>query len=320
MSSQIVKVGLAQYSPVHNDLAGTLNKLESIMQDAAAGKVELLVFGETWLSGYPAWLDHCPNVAIWDDPNVKSAYRKFVENSVELAGPALQKVSSLAARYNQAVVLGINERVIEGPGNGTIYNSVIIFDQEGKIRVHHRKLMPTFTEKMLYGLGDGQGLESAQLGFGSVGALICWEHWMPLTRQAMHDAGEQIHIALWPQVHEMLQLSSRHYAFEGRCYVLAVGQIMTAGQVPRELTLPEHLQDDPQAQLLNGGSCIIGPDGHFIVQPRFGEEELIVAEIDMGKTIEESMTLDTSGHYQRPDIFKFEVNPVLGKSETNNYF
>ena len=310
MNTSNVKVGLAQFSPVHNDLQGCLVKMESIIEHAAEQQVDLLVFGETWLSGYPAWIDHCPNVAIWDDPSMKSAYRQFVENSVELEGEAVQKVASLAKQYKLSLVIGINERVAEGPGNGTVYNSVVIFDSEGKMQVHHRKLMPTYTEKMLYGLGDGQGLESAQLEFGTVGALICWEHWMPLTRQAMHNAGEQIHIALWPQVHDMLQLASRHYAFEGRCYVLAVGQIMTAAQVPNELELPDHLRDKPDVQILNGGSCIIGPNGQYVVEPIFGKEELIVAEIDLGKTIEESMTLDTSGHYQRQDIFKFEVNPL----------
>ena len=310
MDQQKIKVGLAQYSPVHNDLIASIAKMEVILGDASQKEIDLLVFGETWLSGYPAWIDHCPNVAVWDDPNMKAAYRQLVENGVELGGPELEKIRGLVAEYQLPIVLGINERINGGPGNGTLFNTVLIFDKTGTIKVHHRKLMPTFTEKMLYGLGDGNGLEAADLTFGRVGALICWEHWMPLTRQAMHNSGEQIHIALWPQVHDMLQLASRHYAFEGRCYVLAVGQIMTTDQIPTQLTLPELLQGEKDKQILNGGSCVIGPDGQFIVEPQFGIEKLIVAELDLGRTIEERMTLDTSGHYQRPDVFSFSVHPV----------
>lgn len=310
MDKQNIRVGLAQFSPVHNDLTACMAKMEMIMSQANKEELDLLVFGETWLSGYPAWIDHCPNIALWDDPEMKKAYRQLVENSVNLNGPEIQQIAAWVADYQLPIVLGINERVSGGPGNGTIYNTVLVFDKNGKIKVHHRKLMPTYTEKMLYGLGGGHGLEAADLSFGRVGALICWEHWMPLSRQAMHNSGEQIHIALWPQVHEMLQLASRHYAFEGRCYVLAVGQIMTTAQMPAGLELPQQLRDHPDTQILNGGSCVIGPDGQYIIEPQFGMEELIITEIDLGKTIEESMTLDTSGHYQRPDVFTFSVNPV----------
>lgn len=276
-------------------------KLEDIVLQASKQHVELLVFGETWLSGYPAWIDHCPNIALWDNTNMKTAYRQLVSNGVTVDGSEVKKICSLARKFEISIVIGINERVDKGTDNGTLFNSVIIIDDQGVLRVHHRKLIPTFTEKMLYGRGDGQGLHTADLKWGSVGALICWEHWMPLTRQALHDSGEHIHIALWPQVHDMLQLCSRHYAFEGRCFLLAVGQIMTAGQIPGTIELPEKL-------LLNGGSCVIGPDGQFIVEPVFGKEELIVIDLDIDKTIEERMTLDTSGHYQRPDIFSLTIN------------
>jgi nitrilase len=277
MNERKIRVGLAQYAPIHNDLVACLDKMETIMSQAHKEDLDLLAFGETWLSGYPAWIDHCPNIALWDDSGMKKAYRQLVENSIELGGDEIRQIASRVAEYKLPIVLGINERVGGGPGNGTLYNTVLVFDKNGKIKVHHRKLMPTYTEKMLYGLGEGQGLEATDLSFGRIGALICWEHWMPLTRQAMHNSGEQIHIALWPQVHEMLQLASRHYAFEGRCYVLAVGQIMTAAQIPSELELPDHLKDRRETQILNGGSCIIGPDGQYIIEPQFGNEELIVA-------------------------------------------
>jgi nitrilase len=307
VKDQSIKVGIAQFSPVQNNLSACLSKMAEIVGEAVKEGVQLLVFGETWLSGYPAWIDHCPDVALWDDPSMKKAYRLFFEGSVDIEGDSLQLVCDMAKANQLSIVLGINEKVKQGPGNGTVFNSVIIIDEHGEIKVHHRKLMPTYSEKMLYGLGDGSGLEAADLSVGRVGALICWEHWMPLTRQAMHNSGEQIHIALWPQVHDMLQLSSRHYAFEGRCFVLAVGQIMTAAQIPSELKLPEKLAQAPETQILNGGSSIIGPNGQYLVEPVYGKEQLIVATLDLGKVIEEQMTLDTSGHYQRPDVFTFEV-------------
>jgi len=282
-------------------------KAVEIINEASRQDIDLLVFGESWLSGYPAWIDHCPNVALWDDQATKKAYKILAENSVSVDGEEISRLCYQASKHHMALVVGLNEVIVSGPGNGTIFNAVILINQEGKIAVHHRKLMPTFTEKILYGLGDGAGLKAADLGFGRVGALICWEHWMPLARQAMHDSGELIHIALWPQVHEMLQLCSRHYAFEGRCYVLAVGQLMMASQIPASLDVPTKFEDNPNALLLNGGTCIIGPDGRYITDPVYDEEKLIIHTLDLGQTLEERMTLDVSGHYQRPDVFSFNV-------------
>ena len=123
----------------------------------------------------------------------------------------------------------------------------------------------------------------------------------------MHNSGEHIHIALWPQVHEMLQLASRHYAFEGRCYVLAVGQLMKASQIHSSIKQPEHLMKDPETLLLNGGSCVIGPNGQYLVEPVHNKEELIITVLNLDKIVEEQMTLDVSGHYQRPDVFDFKI-------------
>ena len=131
---------------------------------------------------------------------------------------------------------------------------------------------------------------------------------MPLARQAMHNSGEHIHIALWPTVHETHQMASRHYAFESRSFVLAAGQLMKAKDIPKGLDVPDDLKQNPEEFILRGGSCIIGPDGKFIIDPFFDSEELITAEIELGKTIQERMTLDTSGHYQRSDVFSFKVN------------
>ncbi len=306
MKSPILKVGLAQFAPVHFNKEASLQKLKDIIEDAASQNVQLLAVGETWLSGYPAWLDYGTNISQWDAPEMKQAFVEMFESSITIPGTETNEIGKLAAEHKMGIVLGINERVEEGPGNGTLYNAVLIFNEHGKLAVHHRKLMPTFTEKLLYGLGDGKGLEATPIHGVRVGALICWEHWMPLARQAMHNSGEDIHIALWPNVHEMLQLSSKHYAFEGRNYVLAVGQIMKAIDIPEGVKLTSD-KKDKNSLLLNGGSCVIGPDGKFIIDPVFNDEKLIIKVLDISKVYGERMALDTSGHYSRPDVFKFKV-------------
>lgn len=306
--SRVIKVAIGQFSAVHLDLEKSLQKLDEIMKDASARGVKLLVVGETWLSGYPSWLDYCTNVSQWDAPAMKEVYLQFYHSSVSIKGKEFEIICSWARELSITLCLGINEKVESGPGNGTVYNSFVIIDHSGKLLNHHRKLMPTFTEKMLYGMGDGHGLHAVETEIGRVGGSICWEHWMPLARQALHDSGEHFHVALWPKVHEMHQLASRHYAFEGRCFVLAAGQILKASDFPKSLELPDNLKTNPVQLTLNGGSCIIGPNGKYLVEPVFDREELIVCDCHLDDAIKERMTLDTSGHYQRNDIFNFEVD------------
>lgn len=307
MKANHVTVGIVQSGPVYLDLTKSLEKAERLAKEAADKGVELLVFGETWFSGYPAWLDHVPKAALWDHEPTKKVFAKTWQNSISVPGAELDRLSKLARNYKLNLCIGINEKVEKGKGSGTIYNSLIVINHEGTLINHHRKLMPTFTEKMVYGLGDGQGLKTVDTSSGRIGGLICWEHWMPLTRQALHNSGEQIHIALWPQVHEMLQIASRHYAFEGRCFVISVGQIMKVSELPDAFDLPPDLTDRPDRLLLNGGSSIIGPNGQYVLDPQYGNDELLVQTIDLDQTIKERMTLDVSGHYARPDVFDFSL-------------
>ena len=276
------------------------------MEDAAKEQCDLLVFGETWLTGYPVWLDHVPSMAYWDHEPTKEVFAKMHENGVTVPGPALSILQDKARNLSLNICMGLNEKVEGNKGHGTIYNSFVIISDSGELVHHHRKLMPTYTEKMIYGLGDARGLQSVNLGGWNVGGLICWEHWMPLSRQALHDSGEQIHIALWPRVHEMHQIACRHYAFEGRCYVLAVGQILRADQLPKEFVFDE-LELDKNQLLLNGGGCIIGPNGKFLKHPVFDNECLIIEDLDLSAIRKEQMTLDVSGHYSRSDIYEFNV-------------
>ena len=303
-----IKIGIGQFSSVHLNLQKSLERLEWIIHEASGKNIQLLVLGETWLSGYPVWLDHCPDVARWDHEPTKEAFLRMHQSSITVPGKELEWICTLTEKHKLNLVIGINERIAAGAGQGTLYNSVLTISEEGFLLNHHRKLMPTYTEKMLYGLGkNSAGLKSADTTVGKISASICWEHWMPLTRQALHDSGEQIHVALWPNVHEMHQVASRHYAFEGRCFVIAAGQMLKAKDFPPELELPENLKSNPDKWVLRGGSCVIGPRGNYIVEPVFDKEELILCEIDLAEVIKERMTLDTSGHYQRKDIFHFQI-------------
>jgi len=304
----MVKIGIIQHAPVLLDLEKSLDKALSLIQEASKMGAEIILFGESWLTGYPAWLDHSPEVALWDNDPMKKVFTRMVQNSIYVPGEETKRIGQTARNLNVFIGMGVNERVKEGFGNGTLFNSLILFSPNGKIVIHHRKLMPTFAEKLLYGQGDGKGLKAYSSPIGSIGGLICWEHWMPHARQALHNSGEQIHIAVWPSVHEIHQIASRHYAFEGRCFVVAIGQIMRASDIPEELTVPAELRSSPKKLILNGGSCIIAPNGNFILEPLFDKEDIILAEINLQDVIGEKMTLDTAGHYYRPDIFTFGIN------------
>ncbi len=306
MADKII-VGIVQASPVFSNLAASVEKAVSKIEEAAKLGAKLVAFGETWLAGYPAWLDFCPNAALWNYEPTKEVFARLRRNSVVVPGAETKTLGEIAAKHKIVLVIGINERVEQGAGNGTLYNSLLTFDADGKLVNHHRKLVPTYTERLVWGQGDAAGLEAVKTDFGRVGGLICWEHWMPLARQALHVSGEDIHIAVFPTVHETHQIASRHYALEGRCFVLAAGLMMKAADLPEELTNETDLLKLPE-NILRGGSCIVAPDGSFVVEPIFDEETIVTAELDLSRIDKEKMTLDVSGHYSRPDVFDFAVN------------
>jgi nitrilase len=307
--SASIQIAIVQSGPACLDRAASMDKAMHLLQEAADGGAQLVVFGETWLSGYPIWLDICPDVARWDHEPVKQVYARTRASAIRIPGPETERLCAFARENNLAICMGANEYVEEGPGNGTLYNALFTINPLGEIAVHHRKLMPTHGERLLHGTGDGHGLRSADLGFARVGGLICWEHWMPLTRQAMHNSGEQIHLALWPHVKAQNILASQHYALEGRCFVIAVGQVMHARELPQELEWPDHLRQAPDTMIMQGGSCAFAPDGTQILAPQTGVEGLVWLTIDdIDMCARESMTLDVSGHYQRRDVFSFDVN------------
>lgn len=302
-----VRVAVVQ-AEVEPTLEDGLVRTRELALEAASQGARLVVFPETWIPGYPAWLDVCRDTALWNHPPVKQAFRRMAENSVVVAGESGRALGDIARDAKVTLVIGVSERVEQGPGRGTLYNSLLTYGPDGALLNHHRKLVPTYTERMVWGTGDADGLAPVETEVGRVGGLVCWEHWMPLARQALHQAGEDIHVAAWPTAIESHQIASRQYAFEGRCYVLAAGALMRTSALPPELEPHPERVASPDAWLLRGGSAIIGPDGTYIREPVYEQAVTLYAELDLARVREESMTLDVAGHYHRPDLFDFTVH------------
>ena len=301
-----IRVAIAQLE-IAGDLEHALERASGAIREARAAGASLVVFPETWIPGYPAWLDVCRDAALWDHAPVKAVFARMARDSMTVPGPSIDHLSAVCRDAEVTLVLGVSERVDQGAGRGTLYNTLLTIGPDGRLLNHHRKLIPTYTERMVWGMGDAEGLRAVDTPSGRLGGLICWEHWMPLARQALHESGEDIHIAVWPTAHEMHQVASRQYAFEGRCFVLAAAALMRASALPPELEPhPERVRSADQ-WVLRGGSEIIGPDGRYVVEPVYDRPELLIADLDLGLVRQESMTLDVGGHYHRPELFDFRL-------------
>lgn len=301
-TGKIVRIYIVQRAPSILDIeAGVQAAIVEIAAAAEAG-AQLIVFPETWLTGYPAWVF---GMAGWNDPEARKWYGKLVEASATSTGPHITRIREAARENNIEVVLGFNERARET--GGTIYNSVAFIGCDGTLRGVHRKLTPTHAERIVWANGDAQGLRAFDTpAAGRVGAAICWEHFHPLIRHALHLEDEQIHIALWPDMPEAHQIASRQYAFEGRCFVIAAATYLDAEAIPGAL-MDAYVKGVGSNDLLTGGSSVIGPNGEYLAGPMHGPEPVVV-DIELGQTIEYKHDLDVAGHYSRPDIFKLCVN------------
>ncbi len=316
MMEKNVKVALVQESPVFLNLKETLVKFEKIAKTCAGNGAKIIVFPETWLPGYPIWLDDAPNAGLWDYPPAKRLYQYLTENSLQIPSVEFEKLQEVAKETETYIVIGVHER-----NGGTLYNTTIYFAPDGSYKIH-RKLTPTYTEKLVWGVGDGSTLNVIDTPYGVLGGLICWEHWMPLARAAMHAKHEIIHTAQYPTVHERHQIASRQYAFEGQCFVLASGCVLSKKDAlegfeslqtgdTEVFDLLESMRND---KLQRGGSAIISPDISYIVEPVFDKPETIYGELDLDLATQGRLLLDTDGHYSRPDVFELKVNDKHNKN------
>lgn len=309
VSEHSMRVAVVQ-GEIAPDLATGLARTADLTREAARGGAVVVAFPESWLPGYPAWLDVCRDVALWDSEAVKGVFARMAENSVVVDGDSGAAIAAAARDNGVTIVVGVTERIECGRGSGTLFNTLLTYGPDGALLNHHRKLIPTYTERLVWGNGDAEGLKAVPLPntSGRIGALICWEHWMPLARQAMHESGEDVHVAMWPTANEMHQLASRHYAFEGRCFVLVAGSLMRASALPAELEPHPERVASPAQWVLRGGSAIIGPTGQYIVEPLYDEARILFADLRLSLRRAEAMTLDVTGHYSRPDLFSFSVD------------
>ena len=308
------KAAIVQHAPVFLNIEESLEKACALIEQAAGQGANVIAFPETWLPGYPVWLDFSPKAALWDYPPAKALYRLLVENSITIPGKHLERLLAIAGQTGTYVVMGAHEHL-----GGTLYNTMIYVHRDGKEFRLHRKLLPTYTERMIWGRGDGSTLSVLNTEYGNLGGLICWEHWMPLARAAMHAKYETIHVAQWPMVKDLHHLASKHYAFEGQCFVLAAGSVLSRGEIIKgfhslgqpdnaALELLEAMPGGQKDLILRGGSAIIAPNTDYLEGPVLDESCILYAEIQPERIIEGRLFLDTQGHYSRPDVFHLEVN------------
>jgi predicted amidohydrolase len=295
-------VAVAQASPVVLDLKASVAKACEWIAEAGRRGARVLAFPETWLPVYPLWCD-TGTLGKWEHEGAKRLHARLARNSLVIPSPETQELCHAARDAGCAVVMGANER----SRSGSLYNALLFISEKGDILGRHRKLVPTFGERLVWGYGDAAGLATQEMGGARVGGLICWEHWMPLARHALHAEGEQVHIAAWPHCSDLYQLASRHYAFEGRAFVLVAAAYLTKSDLPEGFELAGDFASTPDV-LLSGGSAIIGPDASYVIEPVRGREELLTAELDLERIAEEKLALDVGGHYSRPDLFDLRIN------------
>ena len=304
----MVRVAGVQAAPVFLDRDATVEKAVGLIAEAAANGADLVAFPETWIPGYPAWIF---GAAGWDDAAQKRAFGRLNANAVEVPSTAVDALCDAAREGGIVVAMGVTERDAVS-SRGSLYNSIVFVSAGGELLGTHRKLMPTHAERIVWGQGDGSTLHVFDTPVGRVGGLACWEHWMPLTRFAMHAKGEQIHVAAWPEVGdpELHRFATRHYAFEGRCFALCVmGARLRPEDLPSDFELRGAMgATDDFVAVSGGGTCIFAPDGSIVADSVAGEETIVYGDLDLGRIPEEQAALDVVGHYNRPDVFSFSVD------------
>ncbi len=299
------RVAVVQHPPVALNRPKTLARGVELLDEAAAGGAKLVSFPETWVPGYPEWVWRLKPGADYELSG--DIHKRLLENSVDLKAGQLKPIQAAARRLKVTVSIGIHERDGEF-SRGTLYNSVVLIGPDGEILNRHRKLMPTNPERMVWGAGDATGLRVSETPSGRVGALICWENYMPLARFAIFAQGCEIYIApTWDEGGTWLS-TMRHIALEGRCWVLGNGSSMRGKDIPTDFPDRKRLFPDLEAWFNPGDSVIVDPGGTVVAGPLHEKHGILYADCDPARAAAAKRTLDVAGHYGRPDIFRLEVN------------
>ena len=302
-----MKVAAAQLAPVYLDREATLDRVLDAIGEAAAAGASLIAFPETFVPGYPSWTDYS-NASAFDDPSQKAAFSRYLDQAVDIARGDLDTVVAVAAQVGIFVYLGVAERSTSG---GSVYASLVAIDPVAGIVGIHRKLKPTFGERLVWADGDGAGLIAHDVASPNesvrVSGLNCWENWMPLARAAMWAQGPQLHVATWPGSTATSIDASRFAAMEGRVFVVSAGAVLRRTDVPDDFPLLDQMLEHGDTWA-SGGSMIVAPDGRTIAHAPDGEETVLIAEIDLAEVREARHNFDPAGHYSRPDVLQLTVD------------
>lgn len=304
--TEAIRVAAAQIASDWLHRERTLDRVVARIEEAAGQGAALVAFGECLVPGYPWWVERTDGARFGSELQ-QELYAHYVDQAVDIDAGHLAPVTDAAARLGIAVVLGVLERPADR--GESVYASCVSIGPDGGIRAVQRKLMPTWEERLVWSIGDGHGLRTWRLGAFTVGALNCWENWMPLARASLQAQGEDLHVAIWPGNARNTAEITRFMALEGRSYVLSVSGLMRADDLPDDLPRAAELRqaaaDMPWAA---GGSCLAGPDGEWLIEPVAGEAGVFVADIDPAAVRRARHNFDPAGHYSRPDVFRLDVD------------
>jgi nitrilase len=302
----LLKIAGAQIAPVWLNRTATLAKVVSWIHQAADHGAQLVAFSEALVPGYPFWIE-LTDGARFDAPVQKALHAHYLDQAVQIEAGHLQSVCDAARDRHIAVIVGIIERPLDRGGH-SVYASLVYIDANGAIRNVHRKLMPTYEERLSWAPGDGHGLRTQTLEAFTVGALNCWENWMPLARSALYAQGEDLHIALWPGSVRNTEHITRFIARESRSYVLSVSGLLRRHDIGDNVPFAADIMANAPDVLGEGGTCIANPDGSWLIEPVAHAEQLVLATCDHRRVREERQNFDAVGHYARPDVLQLSVN------------
>ncbi len=294
------KAVVVQAAPVAFDRERTLQKVHALAADAARQGARLVLFPEAFVSAYPRGLDFGAVVGARSDEG-REDFRRYWASSVDVPGPAIDELGRCARTNGIYLVIGVVER-----DRGTLYCTVLFFAPDGSFLGKHRKIMPTASERLVWGFGDGSTMPVFDTPLGRLGAVICWENYLPLMRAAMYGKGIELYCAPTADARDSWLATVRHIAVEGRCFVLSCNQFNRRRDFPADYRSP--FGDDPDAVITTGGSCIVDPFGNFLAGPNREGEAILIAEIDPAQIVRGKFDLDGVGHYARPDIFQLQVD------------
>lgn len=295
-----VKACVVQDSPIFFDKEKTLAKVEDLVSKYAREGAELIVFPESFIPGYPRGFTFGANVGK-RTPEGRELYAKYYKNSVDVSDKGAERLEKIARENDIYLVIGVTEKQ---QNNGSLYCSVLFISPTSGLLGVHRKIKPTGTERLIWAEGSGKELATFDTKIGKLGALICWENYMPLARTAMYKKGIELYIAPTADSRDKWISTMVHIALEGRCFVLGSNQFFTKSMYPEKYRA--RLKDEDE-MMCRGGSIIVSPMGEIIEGPLFEEAGALTAELNLDQFILGKMDLDVSGHYSRPDIFEFEV-------------